>query len=115
MGGLGLRAALDHAPVAHAASLLSAQSSLEKMLPQGDAVGESEPFRLPEHLLDSISARVEVVPAASNWVEHCISDLGWSVGPFFPHENVPRGPQKAPKFCRLAIGSPSHPNQVEHG
>ena len=56
MGGLGLRAALDHAPVAHAASLLSAKSLLERMLPQGD--GEEEPFRLPEHLLDSISARV---------------------------------------------------------
>ena len=38
-------AALDHAPVAHAASLLSAQSSLEKMLPQGDAVGESRNCR----------------------------------------------------------------------
>ena len=61
------------------------------------------------------SGCLKLVEHGSNWVEHCISDLGWSVGPFFPHENVPRGPQKLPKFCRLAIGSPSHPNQVEHG
>ena len=61
------------------------------------------------------SSCLKLVEHGSNWVEHCISDLGWSVGPFCPHENVPGGPQKPPKFCRLAIGSPSHPNQVEHG
>ena len=53
MGGLGLRAAVDHAPVAHATSLLAAQPLLDGLL------GEDEQeMSLPQSLLDAISAKI---------------------------------------------------------
>ena len=53
MGGLGLRAAVDHAPVAHATSLLAAQPLLDGLL------GEDEQeMSLPQLLLDAISAKI---------------------------------------------------------
>ena len=53
MGGLGLRSAVDHAPVAHATSLLAAQPLLDGLL------GEDEQeLSLPQTLLDAISAKV---------------------------------------------------------
>ena len=55
MGGLGLRAASDHAGVAFASSLLSAQPLIDKLL--GQRENEEEPLVLPQPLLDSISAR----------------------------------------------------------
>ena len=54
MGGLGLRAASDHAGVAFASSLLSAQPLIDTLLGQQ---GDEEPPVLPQPLLDSISAR----------------------------------------------------------
>ena len=53
-----MRAAMDHAPVAYATSLLSAQPLIEDMLGQGEQGNEGDPFTLPQHLLDSISARL---------------------------------------------------------
>ena len=52
MGGLGLRCAVDHAPVAHAVSLIAAQPLLDGLL--GEDVEE---FSLPQPLLDTISAQ----------------------------------------------------------
>ena len=52
MGGLGLRCAVDHAPVAHAVSLIAAQPLLDGLL--GEDV---EDFTLPQPLLDTISAQ----------------------------------------------------------
>ena len=53
MGGLGLRCAVDHAPVAHAVSLIAAQPLLDGLL--GEDVEE---FSLPQPLLDTISAQI---------------------------------------------------------
>ena len=47
MGGLGLRSAVDHAPAAHAVSLLAAQTLLDGLLGE-DVNGPS----LPQPLLD---------------------------------------------------------------
>ena len=55
MGGLGLRAAADHAPVAHAVSLLTAQPLIKRLLGKNEE--EEDAFTLPAPLLDSISAR----------------------------------------------------------
>ena len=52
MGGLGLRSAVDHAAVAHAVSLLSAQSLLDGLLGE-----EEEGPHLPQPVLDQISAK----------------------------------------------------------
>ena len=52
MGGLGLRSATDHAPSAHAVSLLAAQPLLDGLLGED----EEEPS-LPAPLLDLISAK----------------------------------------------------------
>ena len=52
MGGLGLRSAVDHAPAAHAVSLLSAQTLLDGLLGE-DVNGPS----LLQPLLDLISAK----------------------------------------------------------
>ena len=52
MGGLGLRSAVDHAPTAHAVSLLAAQPLLDGLLGED----EEEPS-LPQPLLDLISAK----------------------------------------------------------
>ena len=49
MGGLGLRCAIDHAPIAHAVSLLAAKPLLDGLL--GEDV---EDPRLPQPLLDQI-------------------------------------------------------------
>ena len=51
-GGLGLRSAVDHAPTAHAVSLLAAQPLLDGLLGED----EEEPS-LPQPLLDLISAK----------------------------------------------------------
>ena len=56
MGGLGLRAASDHASVAYATSFLSAQTLLDDLLGQGED-GEPEPASLPQPLLDNISEK----------------------------------------------------------
>ena len=53
-----MRAAMDHAPVAYATSLLSAQPLIEDMLGKNEQGNEGDPFTLPQHLLDSISARM---------------------------------------------------------
>ena len=52
MGGLGLRSAVDHAPTAHAVSLLAAQPLLDGLLGED----EEEPS-LPQPLLDLISSK----------------------------------------------------------
>ena len=52
MGGLGLRSAADHAPTAHAVSLLVAQSLLDGLLGED----EEEPS-LPQSLLEIISEK----------------------------------------------------------
>ena len=52
MGGLGLRSAADHAPTAHAVSFLAAQPLLDGLLGE-----EEEELRLPQPLLDQISAK----------------------------------------------------------
>ena len=54
MGGLGLRAAGDHASVAHATSLLSSHSMILKLLKRSE---EDNLPNLPQPLLDDISAR----------------------------------------------------------
>ena len=54
MGGLGLRAAGDHASVAHATSLLSSHSMILKLLKRSE---EDNLPNLPQLLLDDISAR----------------------------------------------------------
>ena len=51
-GGLGLRSAVDHAPVAHAVSLLAAQPLLDGLLGE-----DEEDPSLPQGLLDQISAK----------------------------------------------------------
>ena len=65
MGGLGLRAAADHASVAHATSLLSSHSMVLKLLKRAEEEpasaatvpqGNNLP-NLPQSLLDDISAR----------------------------------------------------------
>ena len=53
MGGLGLRSAADHAPTAHAVSLLAAQTLLDGLL--GEDV---EAPSLPQPLLQLISAKI---------------------------------------------------------
>ena len=50
MGGLGLRSAIDHAPTAHAVSLLAAQTLLDGLLGE-----DQEEPSLPRSLLDIIS------------------------------------------------------------
>ena len=55
MGGLGLRGAVDHAPAAYATSLLSAQPTINQLL--GQIEDEEQPYSLPQHLLDCLSAR----------------------------------------------------------
>ena len=54
MGGTGLRSASDHAPIAHATSLLSAQPLIKNLLGNGD---EESYYALPQDLLDCVSAR----------------------------------------------------------
>ena len=54
VGGLGLRAAGDHASVAHATSLLSSHSMILKLLKRGE---EENLPDLPQPLLADISAR----------------------------------------------------------
>jgi hypothetical protein len=54
MGGAGLRAALDHAPVAYAASFLAAQPLVRNLLGRRDEEASTE---LPQPLLDCITAR----------------------------------------------------------
>ena len=54
MGGLGLRAAGDHASVAHAASLLASHSMILKLLKRCE---DDNLPNLPQLLLDDISAR----------------------------------------------------------
>lgn len=56
MGGLGLRAAADHAPVAYAASFLGAKTRVDDLLGVGHD-GEPEPASLPQPLLDKIAAK----------------------------------------------------------
>ena len=53
MGGLGLRSAVDHAPTAHAVSLLAAQPLLDGLL--GEDVEDPS---LPQSLLDLISTKI---------------------------------------------------------
>ena len=55
MGGTGLRAAADHAPIAHATSLLASQPLVNNLLGQEEDV--ENPFTLPQPLLDCVSAR----------------------------------------------------------
>ena len=65
MGGLGLRAAADHASVAHATSLLSSHSMVLKLLKRAEEEPASAATmrqdnnlpNLPQSLLDDISAR----------------------------------------------------------
>ena len=58
MGGLGLRAATDHASVAHATSLISAHSLVNDLLGQGElAQGELALPLLPLPLLEDITAK----------------------------------------------------------
>ena len=65
MGGLGLRAAADHASVAHATSLLSSHSMVLKLLRRAEEEPASAATtrqdnnlpNLPQPLLDDISAR----------------------------------------------------------
>ena len=65
MGGLGLRAAADHASVAHATSLLSSHSMVLKLLKRAEEEPASAATtrqdnnlpNLPQPLLDDISAR----------------------------------------------------------
>ena len=52
--GLGLRSASDHGPLAFATSLLSAQTLVKGLL---GTVDTDQAIPLPQHLLDSISAR----------------------------------------------------------
>ena len=52
MGGLGLRSAADHAPLAHAVSFLAAQPLFDGLLGE-----DSEEPQLPQPLLDGISAK----------------------------------------------------------
>ena len=52
MGGVGLRSAVDHAAVAHAVSLLTAQPLLDGLLGE-----DSEETQLPQPLLDRITAK----------------------------------------------------------
>ena len=54
MGGAGLRAALDHAPVAYASSYLAAQPLVRNLLGRRE---EDAPAALPQPLLDCITAR----------------------------------------------------------
>ena len=54
MGGLGLRSAFDHGPIAYATSIISAQPLIKDLLGKDEA---EDPISLPESLLDSISAR----------------------------------------------------------
>ena len=58
MGGLGLRAAQDHAPAAHAASVLSAQMRVQDLVGgrQAAAEGEEEEGVLQPQLLAALSA-----------------------------------------------------------
>ena len=54
MGGVGLRSAVDHAPISHATSLLTAQPLVGNLLGNPNEEGS---FALPQSLLDSVSAR----------------------------------------------------------
>ena len=54
MGGAGLRAALDHAPIAYATSYLAAQPLVRSLLGPRE---EESPAALPQPLLDSITVR----------------------------------------------------------
>ena len=65
MGGLGLRSASDHGPLAFATSLLSAQPLVKGLLGAGDT---DQAISLPQHLLDSISAR-QGEPASTESLE----------------------------------------------
>ena len=65
MGGLGLRAAEDHAPIAFATSLLSSKTLTQKLLGQGD---EEEPPHLPQPILDSIAEKQGEVSTAESFV-----------------------------------------------
>ena len=55
MGGLGLRAAEDHAGAAYASSLLSARPLVQQLLGNSE---EEAPKTLPGALLDSLSVKV---------------------------------------------------------
>ena len=68
MGGLGLRAAGDHASVAHATSLLSSHSMILKLLKRSE---EDNLPNLPQPLLDDISARQGEVVATECLI--CVS------------------------------------------
>ena len=52
MGGVGLRSAVDHAPVAHAVSLIAAQPLLDGLLGE-----DTQELQLPQPLLDMITAK----------------------------------------------------------
>ena len=51
MGGLGIRGAEDHGPVAYAVSYLSSRPLVSKLL----NLNEEEPAILPQELLDALS------------------------------------------------------------
>ena len=57
MGGVGMRAAADHGPMAHAISLLASQTLIHDLLDQqgGD---NDEPFELPATILANISEKM---------------------------------------------------------
>ena len=56
MGGVGMRAAEDHGPMAHAMSLLASRSRVRELVQPEEAGGDEEPPFLPAALLDSISS-----------------------------------------------------------
>ena len=58
MGGVGMRAAEDHGPMAHAMSLLASRSRVRELVQPEEAGGDEEPPFLPAALLDSISSKL---------------------------------------------------------
>ena len=65
MGGLGLRAAEDHAPIAFASSLLSSQSLVRDLLGKDD---DAAPPNLPQPVLERISAKQGEIASAESLV-----------------------------------------------
>ena len=65
MGGLGLRSAEDHAPIAFATSLLASKTLTQKLLGQGN---DDEPPQLPQPVLDTIATKQGEVSSAEAFV-----------------------------------------------
>ena len=65
MGGLGLRAAEDHAPIAFASSLLSSQPLVRDLLGKDD---DGAPLDLPQTVLERISAKQGEVACSESLV-----------------------------------------------